>query len=520
LSFSEDGNDSSESTEDSSSPVGEILTPTTAAARASAAAAVVESSDASAGAQEETDGGKEAPTSAPSKEDAKEIMSGKGYTWREWSLVRGRDCLYIWSDAAALELSNGSNGWFRFILDGKLATMYSSGSPEGGSDSSENRGEFLEKLQRARVAVKGSQQALPVFTKASSNPSDVISVGNWNLSSTVEGELTIINSDGQQQATLLKEDLPGFLFQSNRGTRHTFTAETSLGPEFAPGWSPAHPVAKKARSGRLNHGRNKAEAIKHRVRTSAREIYENFFRAAQAKPRGVVATLANIVSRIESACHKQLMTSSGFGNGRAPTAAAVMAELGGGGGGMSNTPDWRDELTAALTELAGLLEEESTVSAFELHTSGLIQMLLKLFSVSGADNARSAKKSLRLQKQRVALFKECFSHSTSDSSKETLDKEDEDDDNGGLHFAAKNPTAELVKKLVSVLETIEKLPLLLYDHAASGYGLQILTRRLRFRLERVAGETNLIDRSGCTFKMEPLASVKQLERFLLKVRHS
>lgn len=42
----------------------------------------------------------------------------------------------MWSDAAALELSNGSNGWFRFILDGKLATMYSSGSPEGGTDSS------------------------------------------------------------------------------------------------------------------------------------------------------------------------------------------------------------------------------------------------------------------------------------------------------------------------------------------------------------------------------------------------
>lgn len=51
-------------------------------------------------------------------------------------MCRGRDCLYIWSDAAALELSNGSNGWFRFILDGKLATMYSSGSPEGGADTS------------------------------------------------------------------------------------------------------------------------------------------------------------------------------------------------------------------------------------------------------------------------------------------------------------------------------------------------------------------------------------------------
>ena len=69
-------------------------------------------------------------------EDAKEIMQGVPYHWKDWCVARGRDCLYIWSDAAALELSNGSNGWFRFILDGKLATMYSSGSPEGGSDSS------------------------------------------------------------------------------------------------------------------------------------------------------------------------------------------------------------------------------------------------------------------------------------------------------------------------------------------------------------------------------------------------
>ena len=35
--------------------------------------------------------------------------------------------------------------YLRFILDNKLATMYSSVSPEGGSDSSENRGEFLNK---------------------------------------------------------------------------------------------------------------------------------------------------------------------------------------------------------------------------------------------------------------------------------------------------------------------------------------------------------------------------------------
>lgn len=79
------------------------------------------------------------------QDDAREIQQGKPYHWRDWSIIRGRDCLYIWSDAAALELSNGSNGWFRFILDGKLATMYSSGSPEGGSDSSGTNNTLMTK---------------------------------------------------------------------------------------------------------------------------------------------------------------------------------------------------------------------------------------------------------------------------------------------------------------------------------------------------------------------------------------
>lgn len=69
-------------------------------------------------------------------EDASELEQGKPYHWHDWCVVRSRDCLYLWNESCALELSNGSNGWFRFILDGKLATMYSSGSPEGGSDSS------------------------------------------------------------------------------------------------------------------------------------------------------------------------------------------------------------------------------------------------------------------------------------------------------------------------------------------------------------------------------------------------
>ena len=64
-----------------------------------------------------------------------------------------------------------------------------------------------------------------------------------------------------------------------------------------------------------------------------------------------------------------------------------------------------------------------------------------------------------------------------------------------------NAITQLVRKLVSVLESSEKLPLYLYDSPGSGSGLQVLTRRLRLRLERANGECSLIDRTGRTLKV-------------------
>ncbi|XP_012283753.1 E3 ubiquitin-protein ligase HECTD1 isoform X2 [Orussus abietinus] len=400
-------------------------------------------------------------------EDARELLVGRAYHWREWCICKGRDCLYVWSDAAALELSNGSNGWFRFILDGKLATMYSSGSPEGGTDTTgkgrntesltmeENRGEFLEKLQRARSQVKPNSVSQPVLSRP--GPTRLV-VGNWALFSRKESELYIHNSDGQQQATILREDLPGFIFESNRGTKHSFTAETSLGPEFAAGWA-------GKRGKRL---RSKIEAIKQKVKTQAQDIYERYFRAAQAQPRGVVAKLAAIVNQTEKACQKQ----------------------------QSGNREWRGILQAVLEELKALLNEEGRVSAYELHSSGLVQALLALLAAPSGPQPTSLR-ATKLRMQRIALFKNCFH--MNDSAVE--------------HNSAK----VLVHKLVSVLESIEKLPVYLYDTPGSGYGLQILTRRLRFRLEKAAGESALIDRSGRSLKMEPLSTVQQLENHLLKM---
>ncbi|XP_071056058.1 E3 ubiquitin-protein ligase Ufd4 isoform X3 [Onthophagus taurus] len=406
-------------------------------------------------------------------EDAKEVLAGKAYHWKDWCVCRGRDCLYIWSDAAALELSNGSNGWFRFILDGKLATMYSSGSPEGGADTSgkgrstdthttdENRGEFLEKLQKARAAVRNTTNSQPILSKPGQTR---LVVGNWSLTSRRDAELHIHNSDGQQQATILREDLPGFIFESNRGTKHSFTAETSLGPEFSTGWS-------NKRGKRL---RSKMEATKQKVKYQAQAIYDQYFKAAQAQPRGVVAKLGNIVAQIERACQKQ----SSYGNNRE--------------GGNS----WKEILRNALDELTQILQEDGVVSAYELHSSGLVQALLSMLSTSYWDQGLKSTKTNKHQKQRVQVFKKCF-----------------EDQNEPEH----SPTSILVHKLISVLESIEKLPVFLYDTPGTGYSLQILTRRLRFRLEKAPGESSLIDRTGRGLKMEPLSTVAQLERYLLKM---
>lgn len=92
-------------------------------------------------------------------------------------------------------------------------------------DLSESRSEFLEKLQRARSQVKPVTASQPVLSTVGPTK---LTVGNWSLTCLKEGEIAIHNSDGQQ-ATILKEDLPGFVFESNRGTKHSFTAETSLG---------------------------------------------------------------------------------------------------------------------------------------------------------------------------------------------------------------------------------------------------------------------------------------------------
>ncbi|XP_060803615.1 E3 ubiquitin-protein ligase HECTD1 [Amyelois transitella] len=400
---------------------------------------------------------------AGSSEDATCLSHGVAYSWGEWSLCRGRDALYVWSDTAALELSTGSNGWFRFLLDGKLATMYSSGSPEHQTDNTENRGEFIDKLQRARASVKNVVPQ-PILSKPGTTR---LILGNWALSCKKEKELQIHNTDGQQQTTILKEDLSGFIFESNRGTKHTFTAETFLCPELATGWTNRRPVTSDCATSNQNRSRSsaKAEALKAQVRSRARALFSRHLsHAATRQPRPPVARLRVLLARTQ-----RLATQP--------------------------TKDWQAELRESLDQLTELLCGDELLSAYELQSSGLAPSLLQVLSPQPNDAPGQASERERVVREWVS----------SDSGR---------------------AGATLASRLVGVLESVERLPVLAPPGDAppptSAASLHHLAKRIRLRVERANEDSNEDSGSnngnnaGRSLKVEALTTVRQLERFLAK----
>lgn len=288
-------------------------------------------------------------------------------------------------------------------------------------------------------------------------------VGNWVLQSHKPNQLQIHNTEGHQ-VTILQDDLQGFIFESNRGTKHTFTAETLLGADFASGWA----TEKKKRI------KSKTDVQKIQVRNLSREIYNKYFKSAQIIPRGAVAKLTSIVKKINQAIEEQRV-----------------------GGNTS----WSNMLFTALTNLSQLIHEDGVVSAYEMHSSGLVQALVAVLSVNYWENNLPRCKTSKMLKERIDIFKKCIFGECVEPSK----------------YNAKNTASILIQKLVSVLESTEKLPVYLYDAPGTSYGLQILQKRLRFRLERSPCESTLFDRTGRTLKIEPLATVGQLSKYLLKM---
>ena len=210
------------------------------------------------------------------------------------------------------------------------------------------------------------------------------------------------------------------------------------------------------------------------MKNLARDLYNRYFKAAQALPRHAVAKLSNIVRWIEEALDEQ----------SEPVKTSSLI--------------WYEKLRSAFNDLTKLLHNDDNISAYEIYSSGLVQVLVSVLSKKHLEESVNIAKEIKFQKQRVTIFKECFFNMNQDE----------------IH---RNTANILVQKLVLVLESIEKLPIYLYDSPIGGYGIQILTKRLRFRLERSVCEMTLFDRTGRNLKMEPLTTIAQLNKFLLKM---
>ncbi|VDM61213.1 unnamed protein product [Angiostrongylus costaricensis] len=138
------------------------------------------------------------------------------------------------------------------------------------------------------------------------------------------------------------------------------------------------------------------------------------------------------------------------------------------------------ELVSALKCVRESVLDDRRLSTFEFSVSGIVPALHNLLSLverqPGSYPAR--------------IFGETFSHGVALSS--------------------------LAVKMVSVLESTERFPQYLYDTpGGSAFGLQLLSRRIRMKLEHAVSEHD--DKNGRLLKSEPLTTVGQLKSFLLKM---
>uniref|UniRef100_A0A915DET1 E3 ubiquitin-protein ligase n=1 Tax=Ditylenchus dipsaci TaxID=166011 RepID=A0A915DET1_9BILA len=280
--------------------------------------------------------------SRKSSDDAWKLVCGVSYKWNDWRLIRTKDSLFVWCDAVAIEFSDGSNGWLRFLLDGRLQTLYSSGSPESGADNSVNRGEFITKIQKAKQAVPAGNQIKSIFTVPRS--SRKIDSGNWQISCTEAGTLVIHNREGSQQKTVIKEDLPGFVFESKH-SRQQFTAESTLGLDFVTGWA-------------------------------ARGIVGDYLKEAKTKPRDALIELQYSAAQIRRLV-QQIQEEEDKGDSE------------------NTSVEWSsavNELKKTLTQVRDAISNERLLSTFEVSISDVVPALLQLVKVALENGSKAIAK--------------------------------------------------------------------------------------------------------------------------------
>ena len=256
------------------------------------------------------------------------------------------------------------------------------------------------------------------------------------------------------------------------------------------------------------------EPLRERARLLARRIYKFYMAGTENKPHGHVGRLRAIAERVDVACEQK----------------------------SSGQQEWSASLAVALAELAAnaqgeqsqgeLLQGEQSVSLYELQSSGIIQALLYCLTEAVCEEHLF---------ERVRLFTASLGQSRSledaERAEEALALLDESSASSLLEMSPPSPAVLLARKLVQALECREKFPLYSYDNNPPGnvQGFNLLSKRFKVRVERIepldeneaatlpdARPTRRYNASvppewsGKLLKIEPLATIAQLRRYLVK----
>lgn len=256
----------------------------------------------------------------------------------------------------------------------------------------------------------------------------------------------------------MEENLSGFIFESNRGVQQIHPAEIPLGEDFSVPWSTIETLRSSTdpsqKSTSVTVNKTKQEHMRQRTSEIALFIHDEYLKNVPTTnyTRPMLLELKSIAQDLNNEYPYRSM----------------------------------DRLKKLFTKLKTFLLEQTTLSNYEFASSGLVDALLKIFQ--GLSNLTDANRDLVVQ--RAALFCSIFLS---------------DDQAPAFHL--------LIRKLVSLLESIEKSPLYLYDSSLN-CGLQIFSKRFRFQIQYQNEQQLFIDRTGKSLNMEPLATVQQLKNFL------
>ncbi|CAD6199393.1 unnamed protein product [Caenorhabditis auriculariae] len=417
-------------------------------------------------------------SSAADKKYKMNLVPGVAYRWKEWRISRGTESLFVWSDVLLIELAFDSNGWFRYLVDNEVHTMYVSGTvaTESATTTDENLRKEMVARWKLTKAPFDDDNVMPASVLGIPSNNKKLEVPVWELWSTRTSELmfrctheNLKSSDNSTAlTTTIKDDSGGFVYESSSGRKHNVMPETALPSDFHTGWS-AHGVSGRRIKFRTEIQRRKVQGL-------AWKLWIDHLKEAQAKPREALVRLEKAVKVIDDAVRVANASSSALRtmkhkNMKQPRIERVQ------------------DIVSAMKVLYDSIVDDRRLSTFEFTVSGIVLTLNQLLELV----------ERHPDSYPATIFKETFS-------------------NG-------DALSRLALKMVAVLEASEKFPQYLYDvPGGSAFGLQLLSRRVRSKIElappvdgKENDENHLLNKSGKVVKCEPLASVNQMKQFLLKL---